>query len=167
MPGHGLAEIAWLARSFELGNAGNPPDGTCGSPLFNFTDDKIMLGMYSCVTADAPRKGNATEEPAPEPEHFTGFVKVMRMDNIMKTLDDLCNRDVTVVGQDSAEPTSTPSETQKDEIFSFEAPGSQGSQVLLQRISDDLCHIGEVEVEVKKFALHRIRSARSFVMVVV
>lgn len=27
--GHGLAEIAWLARAFELGNAGNPPDGTC------------------------------------------------------------------------------------------------------------------------------------------
>ena len=56
----------------------------------------------------------------------------------------------TEIGEDSAEPTSSLSETQKDEIYSFEAPGSQGSQVLLQRISDDLCRIGEVEVEVKK-----------------
>ena len=91
--GHGLAEIAWLARSFELGNAGNPPDGTCGSSIYSFAawqkSDEKILGMYSCVTADAPRKCNNTEEPPPKPEHFTGFVKVTRMDNIVNIVEEL------------------------------------------------------------------------------
>lgn len=41
--------------------------------------------MHLCVTA-GPRKCSDTEEPPPKPEHFTGFVKVMRMDNIMEDL---------------------------------------------------------------------------------
>ena len=58
--------------------------------------------MYLCVTADAPRKCHDTEEPPPKPERFTGFVKVMRMDNIMEdlrkgNLEELRTRDVAYI----------------------------------------------------------------------
>lgn len=150
-----------MARSFELGNGGYPPDGTCGSPFINLAaQDRDPLGLYSCIVSDAPHKCNQCNHdgaPSVRAEHFAGFVKVELVADFLEAL----RQDETF------------SEARQEEIFSQPVdngldPNSPTSEVKgrgeikLQRKSNNLCRIRDVEVDVS--TLKNCPNCRFFIM---
>jgi len=171
--GNGVAEIAWLARSFQLGNAGNPPSGSCGSPLFFDAEERggstTPFAMYSCITADAPLKCKCHSAGPPafsnDRDHI-GFVRVVTFaDKWARIFEAMKGQkvaeDLTTSGEmgytTSCDAKSAPSgdtlQTPDVELAMRESEtfarlsGLEPSSCVLQRLSDLIFLCGDVEID--------------------
>ncbi|CAJ1428462.1 unnamed protein product, partial [Effrenium voratum] len=140
LPGD-MLEFAFLARSFELGYAGYPPTGSCGSPLcrLHLHQQGDVLALYSCLIGNAPRTCCGEMKARAEPEHFMGFVKA---DGIPR--DHLQGGEMF-----AAEVASRPLPVAQP--GAPESSGcSLGNTIKLQRIRSCLHRICDVEVDVQE-----------------
>eukprot|EP00446_Apocalathium_sp_SHHI-4_P013408 CAMPEP_0177221464 /NCGR_PEP_ID=MMETSP0367-20130122/37429_1 /TAXON_ID=447022 ORGANISM="Scrippsiella hangoei-like, Strain SHHI-4" /NCGR_SAMPLE_ID=MMETSP0367 /ASSEMBLY_ACC=CAM_ASM_000362 /LENGTH=527 /DNA_ID=CAMNT_0018671297 /DNA_START=11 /DNA_END=1594 /DNA_ORIENTATION=+ len=140
--GTGENEIAWLARSFDLGNAGNPLAGNCSSFVFRAAvhdrdqDDTPMVGMYSCVTAKAPTRCHSGEPAAiRSSEDFAGFVMLHSADTLMQ----LVARYLEAPSENNGVPTA------REDVFAFRSEVSESCKV--QRLSDCMNLVDTIEVD--------------------
>ncbi|CAE7329116.1 unnamed protein product [Symbiodinium necroappetens] len=136
-------EMAWLARSFEIGNAGNLPSGSCGTPVFKF-GTKQVAGMYSCVTADAPWKcvGHAPEAE-PDVLPHVSFVRVQKLtEEVLSESRGPTSSESLGPEWDDWEACFRPSESA--EI------GVDLNECNLQRLSDCIYRISDLDVDVQQ-----------------
>mmetsp|Transcript_1010 Transcript_1010/g.4118 ORF Transcript_1010/g.4118 Transcript_1010/m.4118 type:complete len:598 (-) Transcript_1010:83-1876(-) len=142
--GTGHLEIAWLARSFDLGNAGNPLGRICGSPVSRAPvhdrnqDDIAIVGMYSCVTAQAPTRCHSGESAAiRSSEDFAGFVMLPSVS--ADTLKQMIAHQLEATSENNEVPTA------REDVFAFRSGVSESCKV--QRLSDCINLVDTIEVD--------------------
>ena len=122
-----------------------------------FVDKETLFGMYSCVTADAPHKCHQASVPNVQPpELSTGFVKIQRIDErlIKEITGEISEATASLAPRPDEVPPAPEEFCSAAVSSSINEAGTAAPSVLrgctLQRLSDHIYRVGDLQVDVQQ-----------------